>query len=230
MLSKIKASFGGNSSTGSRFGGDPSWPLTKVVGALEGQYGAIEALGEEGPLKVFGVQENGVNFVVAIMQTAADSGKVAELGFLARFVGFEVELQLVETINRNLHISMVSMEGADLFLMAGMQVAGAYDQSQFKQILDTWRRDLMVTLQGLSSDQSSMAAAFPAARLESARAFAVNAAPAPVEGRPADMLSSFLGANMSKAVCDECGGRGKRGFIAKFCGDCDGTGFVNTRR
>ena len=116
-------------------GAETAWPLAKVMSALEGQFGALETLGEDGPLKVFGVQDNGVNFVVALMQTGPATGKIAEMGFLARFVGFPVDMRLIESLNRNLHISMVSLEGSDLFLMAGLAVTGAFDAGQFKLIM-----------------------------------------------------------------------------------------------
>ncbi|WDI30912.1 hypothetical protein PUV54_13210 [Hyphococcus flavus] len=208
---------------------EQSWPLSKVVAALEAQFGSLESLGEDGPLKVFGVEDNGVNFVVAVMQTGPDTGKISELGFLARFVGFPVDIRLVEALNRNLHISMASLEGSDLFLMAGLAITGAFDAGQFKLIIQQWRRDLMMTLHGLSDESSSLAAAFPAARMESARNFAMNVAPAPTDNRPVDMLSSFLGGNAKKAICADCGGRGKRGLIARMCGECDGSGFVTRR-
>ncbi len=211
-------------------GGEAVWPVSKVVSALESQFGAMNSLGEEGPLSVYGVQQNGVNFVVALMQTAPGSGKLAELGFLARFVGFDLDPMQVETINRNLHVSVASIENdGDLFLMAGMQPSGSFDQGQFMLVIEAWRRDLMVTLAGLSSDQGSMAAAFPAARLEAARNFAVNVAPAPADNKPIDMLASFLGAKNNREICGDCSGRGKRGFIARMCGACDGSGFVNAR-
>jgi hypothetical protein len=205
------------------------WPRDKVVGALETQYGNLDKLGEEGPLSVYGVQENGVNFVVAIMETGPGSGRIAELGFLARFVGFDLDSRLVETINRSLHISVASIEsGGDLFLMAGLQPAGAFDHGQLNLMLESWRRDLMVTLHGLSN-QMSFASAFPAARLEAARNFAVNVAPAPSAGMPVDLLASYLGAKAMREVCGECSGRGKRGFIARMCGECEGSGFVKPR-
>ncbi len=210
-------------------GAETAWPLAKVMSALEGQFGALETLGEDGPLKVFGVQDNGVNFVVALMQTGPATGKIAEMGFLARFVGFPVDMRLIESLNRNLHISMVSLEGSDLFLMAGLAVTGAFDAGQFKLIMEQWRRDLMLTLHGLSGEGSSLTAAFPAARMEAARNFAMNVAPAPADDQPVDMLASFLGGNAKKAICADCGGRGKRGFIARMCGECDGSGFVTRR-
>lgn len=208
-------------------GREGAWPLSKIVSALKTQYGEIDALGEDGPLKVFGVQDNGVNFVVALMQTARDSGHVVELGFLARFVGFAVTAQTLEGLNRNLHVSVAAMEGADMFLMAGMQVTGRFDDGQFKLLLESWRRDLMVTLHRLGGEESSLADAFPAARMAAARNFAANAAPAEDKGLPFDLLSGFLGAKASLKHCDECNGRGKRGLIARRCETCEGVGYVS---
>lgn len=207
-----------------------AWPVDKVVAVLESQYGALNMLGEEGPLAVYGVQQNGINFVVALMQTTEGSGKLADMGFLARFMGFDVNEPLVEALNRNLHMSVASIEASgDLFLMAGVEVLGAFDPGRLINLLESWKRDLMMTLHRISGDSASMAAAFPAARLEAARDFAMNAAPAPVDDRPVDMLESFLGAKHKRALCADCGGRGKRGFIARMCDECDGTGFVNAR-
>lgn len=207
-----------------------AWPLSKILAALKGQYEAVETLGDDGPIKVFGVQDHGVNFVVAVVEDAPDSGEVVELGFLARFVGFPVTVETVERINRNLHIAMASLEGSDLFLMAGLQVSGPYDQGQFALVMEAWRRDLAMTLHGISGDESSMLKAFPAAKLAAARQFATNAAPEESGGRAADMLTSFLGARAAKEICDDCNGRGKRGLIARLCEVCDGSGFVAARR
>ncbi len=211
---------------------DESWPLSKIVSALKSQYGAADALGEDGPLKVYGVQDHGVNFVVALMQSAPGSGKVVELGFFARFVGFPADARTIDGLNRNLQISNVSLEGADLFLMAGLRVTGAFNQKHFAVILEAWRNDLVATVRGLTGEMSSMpASAFPATKLAAARDFAVNRAIAPdaPEALPADMLSHFFGANAVKQVfCDECHGRGKRGLIARHCDECDGTGFIQS--
>lgn len=212
---------------------DGFWPVSSIVATVESQYPGAELLGEEGPLKVYGVRDNGVNFVIALMQSAPGSGEVIEVGFLARFVGFDINAQRIEALNRNLHISVASMEGTDLFLMAGLQITGAYDASQFATLLNAWRRDLTIILHGLSDDSASMADAFPATKLAAARDFAVNAAPEKAEGsgKVTDLLTSFLGGSAAaKEVCEECDGRGKRGFIARMCVDCDGTGFVAPSR
>lgn len=206
----------------------PSWPMQKVVSAMKNRFGDVDSLAEEGPLKVFGVQDNGVNFVIALMQTAPASGQVAELGFLARFVGFTLDAASIEDMNRNLHIAVASIEQADLFLMAGMQVTGAFDETQFNLILEQWRRDLAIAIHGLTDDAPSLADAFPAARLEAARKFAVNMAP-PGDGRSdVDMLSTFMGGGIAtRSACPDCAGRGKRGLIARLCGSCQGSGMTS---
>jgi len=213
-------------------GGAKAWPLAKVVTALKGRYQQIETVGEDGPIKVFGVQDHGVNFVVAVVESAPDSGEIIELGFLARFVGFPVTGDAVERLNANLHIAVASLEGADVFLMVGLQVSGPYDDRQFSSVMDSWRRDLTLTLMAVSGDDSAALKAFPAARLEAARAFATNTAPEATDERGlSDLLASFLGADAAdKKHCDACGGRGKTGLIARHCSDCDGTGLISARR
>lgn len=208
-------------------GGEQAWPLSKIVSALEAVYDKADEIGEDGPLRVYGVEDHGVNFVVAMMQTGPGTGMVTELGFLARFIGFPVDAGVIQGVNRNLHISVASMEGPDLFLMAGVQVTGAYDRGQFSLILEAWRRDLMVTLHGISGGDHAFADLFPAAKMEAAMRFASNTAPNADGAAPVDMLKRFLGSeDASKQFCDACGGRGKRGLIARTCNDCDGTGFA----
>lgn len=210
-------------------GGPTAWPLSKILAALKGQYESVEAVGEDGPIKVFGVQDRGVNFVVAVVEDAPDSGAVVELGFLARFVGFSVTIEIVERLNRNLHVAVAALEGADLYLMAGLEITGPYDAGKFAAIMESWRRDLAMTLHGISGEESSMLRAFPAAKLPAARQFAVNAAPGEESGRSVDLLTQFLGARAAKEICDDCNGRGKRGLIARMCDACDGSGFVAAR-
>jgi hypothetical protein len=137
----------------------------------------------------------------------------------------------VEALNRNLHIAVATVENNDLFLMAGMQVIGAFDESQFNLIIEQWRRDLAVCLHGLTREGASLVESYPAAKLEAARKFAVNMAPPEVgEDRARndlDMLSTFMGAGkMNRVPCGDCNGRGKRGLIARICETCDGVGFV----
>lgn len=214
---------------------ETSWPMREVVAALKNRFSDVDSLGEDGPLKVYGVTDNGINFVVALMQTGPGSQQVAELGFLARFSDFPNTAQAIDRINQNLHISVATIENNDLFLMAGMQVVGAFNETQFNLIIEQWRRDLAVCIHGLQGESASLTAAFPAAKLDAARQFATNRAP--VDGAAGDgigdidMLSTFMGAERAnQTICDECGGRGKRGLIARLCQACDGEGFVDGRR
>lgn len=207
---------------------DNAWPLKDIVATLEQHYGdAVDKIGADGPLIVYGVADKGVNFVVALVQTGPGTGRIVELGFLARFVGFPVDLELIQSINRNLHLAVASLEGDDLFLMAGVQITGPYDQTQFMLLLESWRRDLAATIGGLTRDQAAYADMFPAAKMEAARRFATNVAPENDRRAAGDLLQSFLGAPKAtpKIICDECDGRGKRGLIARICGECGGVGF-----
>jgi hypothetical protein len=209
-----------------------AWPLSRIVAALKAQYHSIEPLGEDGPIKVFGIEDNGVNFVIAVVQSTPSSGEIVEIGFFARFVGFPVTSDAVDRLNRNLHISVASLEGADLFLMAGLQVSGPYDDGQFALLIESWRRDLAVTLLGIGGKDASVMEAFPAAKLAAVREFAVNRAPSDASGGlPKDLFMRFMGAKAaSQMMCDDCDGRGKRGLIARRCATCDGTGFVSAGR
>ena len=212
--------------------GDAVWPVSAIVNALKNRFSKVDKLAEDGPLKVYGVEDNGINFVVAVMQTAPGSGDVTELGFLARFVDIPNSTELVQGLNRNLHISIAAIEGNDLFLMAGLQVTGAFDEGHFNLIIEQWRRDIAVCIHGLLGDSSSLTDAFPAAKLEAARNFAANTIPS-ADGPKSeiDMLSAFLGAGKkTQTQCDDCGGRGRRGLIARLCEGCKGEGFVTHQR
>lgn len=205
------------------------WPVAGIEAALKKQFESVDHLGEDDGFSVYGVSDRGVNFIVALI--APVEGRVAELAFLARFSGFPVDDGMVASINRNLHLSVAGMEEGDLYLLAGVQAAGVFREDTFLLLLEAWRRDLMIVLHALSGEPSILHA-FPAARLERARQFATNAAPEAYEGEPVkapDLLKAYLGSGPSLAVCEECGGRGKRGFVARTCEDCLGSGFVTQR-
>jgi hypothetical protein len=215
ILGNLRASF-------SAAGG---WPAERIVGALKRHFETVNPLGAEPGFKLYGVQDRGVNFVVALVEVDGVSDRVAEIAFLARFVGFRVDAAAVETINRNLHLSVAGLEdGGDLILLAGVTAVGAFDEAKFSLVLQAWRRDIILVLQVLTG-RASAAAAFPAARSERARRFAANQAPTEASSEP-DILSAYLDVNSVKALCPECGGRGKRGLIARTCECCDGSGFV----
>ena len=223
-------SFFGGSSTQMAAG---AWPKAEIVKVLEARYDTVSHLGDDDGFSLYGVNDNGLNFIVAMVDVHGAPEQVTEVGFLTRFVGFEVNQSIVESINRNLHISVSGIENGDLYLIGGVHAEGSFDATSFTLILEAWRRDVMVTMHALSGGVS-IAAAFPAARLEKVQKFAVNKAPEAPEGGKAgvapDLFKSFFGSSPRKALCNTCEGRGKRGFIAKTCEDCDGAGFVKEGR
>lgn len=223
---------------GSKSAPRASWPVSKIVQAMQSHYDSVRDVREDGPIKIYAIEDRGLNFVVGLVQTAPGSGNAAEIGFIAGFSGFSHNATKIESINRNLHISVLAEEEGDLYLLAGVQLSGAFDQSQFMLLLEAWRRDLIMTLQRLSEDYgASYTSLFPVARAKDAMSFALNKAPQvdgdgttqsgdPISG----LLSRFMGANISFSECPECDGRGKIGLIARSCSDCDGSGFVKKAR
>jgi len=210
---------------------DGQWPRDAVVEALKGRFDSVTHVGDDEGFGLYGVSDRGVNFVIGLMTPVAD--RVTEIAFVARFVGFGVDARLVEGVNRNLHLSVASLEpNGELYLIAGVEAAGKFNRDAFMLLLDTWRRDLLILLQALSAD-SSLIHAFPAARSVRAMKFATNQAPKTPEGEiaaPADLFKAYFAAGPSLSVCGACDGRGKTGFIARQCGGCTGSGFVSERR
>lgn len=209
-------------------GSGGSWPQAPIVASLSRIFETVESIGEDDGFVLFGVSDRGVNFVVALITAAKN--EVVEIGFLARFVGFSITHPQVEQVNRNLHISVAGLEeDGDLYLLAGVEAAGTFNEDTFAMILEAWRRDVMIVLHVLSGS-SSLAAAFPVTRVEAALKFAANAAPSGGDGSQPDLLKAYLGGKTAKKFCGECGGRGRRGLIARTCECCEGTGFVSSRR
>lgn len=212
-------------------GGDvePSWPLSKVVAALKNQYGGADALGEDGPLKVYGARDKGVQFAVALMQSAPGSGKIVELAFFVRFGDTPIDIGAISRINNTLQISALSREGNELYMMAGLRVTGAFNPKHFGIIMDAWGQDMAIAFHALVGEHATMPAAYATTKLAAARDFAFNrvALLEADESEPMDVLSSFLGARTTMHVfCDDCHGRGKRGLIARTCNECEGVGFI----
>lgn len=207
-----------------------AWPQAKIVEILSGRYETVEHLGEDDNIALYGVMDHGVTFVVGMAKAPGQAGGVTELGFFARFVGFGPSGATIETINRNLHIAVASLEeDGDLFLLAGIEAAGAFDEGTFTLVLEAWRRDITIVLHALSG-QGSMAEAFAFAGRIDAKIFATNRAPESASGERVDILKAFLGARSAKALCHDCGGRGRRGLIARTCEACGGAGLVAERR
>lgn len=203
------------------------WPRDKVVGALESRFDRVEILGENAEFALYGISDHGVNFVIALAAGPGSTEAVAEIGFMALFIGFDPQTEAVERLNGSLNLAVASLEpDGDLFLLASLPTQGAFDETSFMLVLEAWRRDLTLTLHALSGE-GSLAGAFAFAAVDKARSFAANRAP---EGSPdvrAAVLRAFLDARGAKALCDDCNGRGRRGLIARLCETCRGAGFVS---
>lgn len=199
------------------------WPKGKVISALKNRYHALEDLGEEDGFRLLGVSDGEVRFVVALILLEGNAERVAEIGFLARFSGFALSNAQLDAVNRNLHISVATFHNdGDLYLLGGVAAAGDFNEGTFGLILEAWKRDVLVVLNGISS--ASFVDAYPIARSETALRFATNHA----KGDPAELFRSFS-ASARLAVCPDCGGRGKTGLIARSCPSCGGAGFTGPR-
>ncbi len=209
------------------------WTLKDLESGLKNRFQSIEDLGEEDGFRLFGVTDNEIRFVVVFVLVQGAKDLVAEVGFLARFSGYQLSDAHIDGINRNLHLSMISLDTAgDLYLIGGIQTVGPYDPATFALVLESWRRDLVIALQGISG--SAATASFPAVQFDAVRQFAENPAPqARREGEAPDyagVLSRFMGGkNARVATCAACDGRGKTGLIARTCPACDGEG-INVQR
>lgn len=196
------------------------WPRNRIVTALRNRYRQIDDLGEEDGLSLFGVSEGEVRFVVALILVKGAKDKVGEVGFLARFSGFALSNAQLDSLNRNLHISVATFHNdGDLYVIGGVAAAGEFSDGSFSLILEAWKRDLLVILHGISS--ASFIDAFPAARSATALNFATNKA----VSSPESLLRSFAGAGRQR-LCPTCGGRGRMGLLSRSCDACKGGGFL----
>ena len=206
------------------------WPRAKIIAALKRRYPAVDDLGEESGFAVYGITDGDIRFAVVMAMVEGVKDKVAEVGFIARFSGFNFTQPQLESVNRNLHISVAAFHtDGDLYLIGGVSASGDFNEGTFTLILEAWKRDLLVILQSFSLSQS-LAAAHPAARLDAVLKFATNRAPETAEAGASLFAAYAGGAHRAMAACGGCGGRGKTGFLARHCEDCDGSGFVRARR
>ena len=199
------------------------WPKSKLLAALRRRYGAIDDLGEEGGFSLYGVTDGEIRFGVILAYAEGAPEKISEIGFLARFHGFELSAATIDRVNRNLHVSVVSIHSdGDLYLIGGVAASGDFSEGTFLLILEAWKRDLLITIQAISGT-THLADAMPASRLAALNRFALNKVPG--EGE-LDLFSAFAGGPRALSLCVDCNGRGKTGFIARTCPPCGGSGFV----
>ncbi len=156
--------------------GPGAWPKASLIANLERRYGVIEDIGTEKGVSLYGIDDNGIRFVAVFVHAEGADDAVVEVGFLARFSGYDLSDQALQNLNANLHISVVVFDAdGDLYLIGGVTADRPYDETTFSLVLDAWRRDLSILLQSLSG--GNMMHVFPAARSEKARLFAQNIAP-----------------------------------------------------
>lgn len=200
------------------------WPRDKVIPVLKSRYQSLDDLGQEENIQLYGVTDGEVRFVIALILVDGRTDKVAEIGFLSRFSGFTLSNSQLDSVNRNLHISVATFHNdGDLYLIGGVAAAGEFSEGTFNLVLEAWKRDLLVVLHGISA--SSFVDAVPAGRSEIARRFALNRA----SEAPERLFHSLTSADRH-ALCIDCRGRGRTGFFSRQCGSCDGSGFVAHRR
>ncbi len=210
------------------------WKVDDVVAALRRRYDSVDKASHEdmdGALQWYSVRFNNLKFAIGFMQTGPGSGEILEIGLLAVFQGFQPGPDFVAEVNRLLHISILSEEGnGQMFLLFSIGMKGNYDDKLFNGILSSWERDLMLAIQKLNGADKSFSALFPMAQSEIAQRLALNTNPRTDENPDIDLVGSFLGAKATaKSLCGSCDGRGKRGFLARECEVCDGSGFVQAR-
>lgn len=206
---------------------DGVWPKAKLLATLKRRYEAVEEIGEESGFLIYAVTDGDIRFAVVMATVDGAADRISEVGFLARFSGYNFSPAQLDSVNRNLHISIASYHSdGDLYLIGGVSAAGDYNEGTFLLILEAWKRDLLVILQATSLAQS-LADAHPAVRLQAVRRLAPNRAGE--EGAPRDLFAAYAGGR-ALSLCADCGGRGKTGFFAKVCGPCGGSGFVAAAR
>jgi len=209
---------------------DGLWPRPKILSALKKRYASIDDLGEESGFAIYGVTDGDIRFAVVMALVEGQKDKISEIGFLARFSGFNLSQSQLDSVNRNLHISVASFHtDGDLYLIGGVAAAGSFNEGTFMLILEAWRRDLLVILQSMSLSHT-LAGAHPATKLEAAMNFATNRAPE-TDAAAGELFAAYAGgARRALATCGGCGGRGKTGFFARGCEGCGGSGFVAAKR
>ncbi len=212
-----------------------AWPKDAIVDGLRNRFDGVSHLGDDRGFSLYGVNDRDLNFVVALVEVYGAPDQVVEIGFLSRFVGFDVHQHDVELINRNLHISVSALERGDLLLVGGVAAEGAFDATAFSILLDAWKRDVMIVLQTLQGGLAMMSA-FTGARAEKIRAFAENRAPDATQEQAGsatartDLFKAFFGDGAKRSFCTACEGRGRVGFVSRRCTQCEGRGLVSAPR
>lgn len=191
----------------------PTWPAVGIVSVIKKQFhNAVDYLGEVEDFSVYGVHDNGLNFVVALYHLPRKKALVTEIALLASFIDYQFPAAIVDKINPKLHLGTAVIEGRDLFLAAKIEPSGRFRSGPFSVMIDTWRHDLVATLKIVNESHANRAGK----PITSARA-----TPLVVEA-PGGFVG-VLRASLAKA-CRPCLGSGRTRLLKRPCGACGGGG------
>ncbi|MEM6413438.1 MAG: hypothetical protein AAF720_02140 [Pseudomonadota bacterium] len=195
-----------------------SWPKKAVISALKERYGTIEELSEETGYSVLGIVENDIRFAVILVKRQVlnkKSDEIIEVGFVARFEGFSMSEADISAVNGNLHISVMAQDaGGDLFLVGGVLATNEFNNGAFQLVLEAWRRDLAIAIQGVTQD--SFFGSHPALLNDVALNFAINRRQRGDNVAPEEMLSRFLGGHRSAVMSADDSANEKKGLFRRL--------------
>lgn len=203
------------------------WPRARVESGIKRAYKSVLVIGEDDSHTIYDVEDGGMRFVIALVHVDGPKGGVAEIGFLARFVGFRLSEPLLRRLNGELHLGSAFVEEGDLYVLAKIAAKGRFEDGRFALVLSAWKRDLAFALQALG-DAPSRAAAERGETIDPTAEFAFDAKQ--IKARPRDFHAALFWRGEPLIVCRLCAGRGVRGFFRKDCPDCDGAGFLDPTR
>ena len=217
--------------SGARASAGPStgmWPRDRIEAAIVKRYGSVEGPHLRDDYVLFGVIDGSVAFVIVLHHPEGRAKDIDQVLFYTRFEGVAIDEATAAAINRNLHLAAARASEGALEIFAGFEPAGPYDERALAAYFDSWKRDLGVAV-GVLTGETSFAAAYGFDRDAELGRLAANALGE--AGRaPRDYLKSLFGPNVERRICGACSGRGRIGFLARRCADCDGAGLVESGR
>ena len=191
----------------------PTWPAVGIVSVVRKQFHSeVDYLGEVDDFSVYGVHDNGLNFVVALYHLPRKKALVTEIALLASFVDYHFPTTIVDSINPKLHLGTAVIEGEDLFLAAKIAPRGRFRSGAFSVMIDTWRHDLVMTLKVVNESHVNRAGK----PITSARTL-------PLEVDAPGGLAGAIRASLVRA-CSACLGGGRTRLLRRPCGRCGGGG------
>ena len=204
------------------------WPRDRVEAAILKRYGSVEGPHLRDEYVLYGVIEGQVAFVIVLHHPDGRAKDIDQLIFYTRFEGVPIDEGTAAAINRNLHIAAAQARDGVLEIFAGVEPSGPYDDRALAGYFDSWKRDLAVAV-GVLTGGAQFGAEFGLDRDANVAKFATNRIGE--DGRAArELFRSFFGGAVERRVCGACSGRGRIGFIARRCEDCDGAGFTERKR